>query len=424
MIDYSKLPSRDILAIDVKSFYASVECVKRKLHPLHAYLVVADARNQGSVILASSPLMKSEFGIKTGSRVYQVPRDNRIIFAPPRMRLYLKVNKMIHEIFQKYVADEDLYTYSIDESFLDVTRSKQLFGDTRIIAKKIQAEIWQTLLLPTCIGIGDNPLLAKLCMDNDAKKRIEAIAEWRYSTIPNTVWNIPKLEDFWGIGSKTANKLRNMGIESVYELAHADISKLKMKFGVLGEELYYHANGVDYTIFSERGEYKSKSKSVGNGQMLHRDYRRAVEIEIVIREICDSVATRLRRQGVEASVIMLTITFSRDVLETGFSHQRMMPYTNSTKNISEVCLSIFRDYYVEWTPVRRIAISCSKLKEKSPLQFNLFERPERTIQNEKLDIIIDNIRSRYGFTSLIHASSLMQGGTAVKRSQLVGGHLG
>lgn len=233
------------------------------------------------------------------------------------MRLYLQVNRMIYEIFQKYVADEDIYVYSIDEAFLDGTKSKKLFGDTRTIAKKIQSDIWNSLKLSVCIGIGDNSLLAKLCMDNATKKAIEAIAEWRYNDIPNTVWNITKLDYFWGIGTKTANKLRNIGIESIYDLAHADVMKLKDKFGVLGEEYFYHANGVDYTIFSEQNQYKAKSRSIGIGRMIIRDYKHIDEIEIVIREICENLASKLRRSGLEASTVMLTITFSQNIIESG-----------------------------------------------------------------------------------------------------------
>lgn len=161
-IDYAVAPRRDILCIDVKSFFASVECMKRHLNPLTAYLVVmSHAERQGGLVLAASPMVKAEFGIKTGSRRYELPDDPRIIIAPPRMNLYLHVNEMILKIARRYVSNDDLYVFSIDEFFMDVTQYHALFGDTMTIAKRLQQDIWQELRLAVTIGIGENPFLGK-----------------------------------------------------------------------------------------------------------------------------------------------------------------------------------------------------------------------------------------------------------------------
>lgn len=161
-IDYSNVPSRDILCVDVKSFFASVECVRRRLDPITTFLVVmSHADRQGGLVLAASPAMKKTFGIKTGSRRYELPDDPRIIIAPPQMNLYLKVNEMILSIAKRYVSAQDLFVFSIDEFFMDVTQYHRLFGDTMTIARSLQADILRELKLFVTIGIGDNPFLGK-----------------------------------------------------------------------------------------------------------------------------------------------------------------------------------------------------------------------------------------------------------------------
>ena len=136
-IDYSKLPRRDVLCIDVKSFFASVEAVRRKIHPLDAYIIViSDFERPGAVVLASSPKVKKEFGIKTGSRKFQIPEDPKLMIVEPSMSLYLEINRRICDIFRRFVADEDLLVYSIDEAFLDISATRKLFGEPLEIAKK------------------------------------------------------------------------------------------------------------------------------------------------------------------------------------------------------------------------------------------------------------------------------------------------
>ncbi|WP_052712265.1 Y-family DNA polymerase [Domibacillus indicus] len=151
--------------------------MRRRIHPLHAYvIVIAHKERSGSVVLAASPRVKKEFGIQTGSRNYEIPKDPRLLIVEPSMALYLKVNKMILDIFRRFVAEEDLHCYSIDEAFLDVTASKRLFGDKFTIARTIQRTVWQELRLVVTIGIGDNPLLAKLALDNEGKNAPNGIS--------------------------------------------------------------------------------------------------------------------------------------------------------------------------------------------------------------------------------------------------------
>ncbi|MDZ7834580.1 MAG: type VI secretion protein ImpB [Alkalibacterium sp.] len=158
IMDYSSEPVRDILCIDVKSFFASVEAVERKQHPLRARIaVVSKPDNNGGLVLAASPLVKQLYGVKTGTRVYEIPKDASIEIVEPRMALYVEKNLEIVDLFKRFVADCDLHVYSIDESFLDVTNSHGLFGTTEEIARKIQLLIWKKMNLVVTVGIGTTP---------------------------------------------------------------------------------------------------------------------------------------------------------------------------------------------------------------------------------------------------------------------------
>ena len=421
-MDYSYQSRRDILCIDVKSFFASVESVKRHLHPLESYIVVmSNPELEGGLVLASSPRVKKEYGIRTGSRRFEIPKNSKIQIVEPRMSLYIKVNMMINEIFKEFVSDGDIHIYSIDESFLDVTHSHVLYGSTEEIARKIQLRIFHKLRLVTAIGIGDNPLLAKLALDNEAKKNKSQIAVWHYEDVPEKLWKIYPITDMWGIGGNTARNLYNLGIDSVYSLSQYDVKALKRIHGVIGEQLFYHAHGIDQTILSEK--YIPKSRGYGKSQILKRDYVNQYEIEVVIREMADEISARLRKHKAETGVVHLSIGYSRDILDNGFSQQMKVFPTSSNSKIIQTCLQIFRSNYTN-QPVRQISIRCGKIDYKRELQLNLFEAPEKTIHNEELETVVDKIREKYGFTSLVHASSLTKGGTAISRSGLVGGHKG
>ena len=228
IIDFSHFPRRSILCIDVKSFFASVEAVRRGIDPLEAYIaVVSDVRRTGAVVLASSPKVKSEYSIKTGNRLFEIPKRSPIMVVEPNMALYIHINRAIQNIFRRFVADEDLHIYSIDESILDVTASLKLFGSAEAIAQAILQAVKKELGLIVTAGIGDNPLLAKLALDHEAKKRPPWMAKWTYEMVPQTVWKIHPLTAFWGISRGYDKKLKGMGIYTVEALAHANPICLK-----------------------------------------------------------------------------------------------------------------------------------------------------------------------------------------------------
>ena len=411
-----------MLCIDVKSFFASVEAVRRKIHPLDAYIIViSDFERPGAVVLASSPKVKKEFGIKTGSRKFQIPEDPKLMIVEPSMSLYLEINRRICDIFRRFVADEDLLVYSIDEAFLDISATRKLFGEPLEIARKIQKTIWDELKLVVSVGIGDNPLLAKLALDNEAKKNKSQIAYWSYEDVPRTVWRIPKLTDMWGISYGYEKKLNDLGIKSVYELAHSNPLFLKSYLGIMGLQLYYHSWGVDYSRISEK--VKSKHHSYSKGQMLMRDYDSKTEIMAVLREMVEQVCIRLRKYDMTCEAVSLYISFSKHETSFGFKKTKKLP--RATNHTSEIALYFDAIFEENWRGelVRQINVSCEEVKPAEAYQLDLFG----SIQSEKtnkIDTIIDEIREKYGKTSVFRAYNLSHGSTFLHRSGYVGGHKG
>lgn len=241
------------------------------------------------------------------------------------------------------------------------------------------------------------------------------------------LWNIEDLTEFCGIGHRMLKRLNRLGIHTVYELAHADYWRLKTELGVVGTELYAKAWGIDRSFLGE--VYIPKSKSIGNSQILDRDYTRRSEIEIVIKEMTDQVATRLRRAGAKTENVSLYIGYSlgyidpQDKDKRDFHQQMKLPLTNASKELAESLLLIFDRYYHR-QDVRHVGVNCTKLTYINALQLNLFEEPEKQISNHKVDFIVDTIRKKYGFKSIVHAHSKLEGARAIARSSLVGGHAG
>ena len=429
MYDYRYEPKRVIFMIDSKSFYASVESVDRKLNPLRSILVVmSTAENTGSgLVLAASPMAKKIFGISNVTRAREVPiHDKRLIIAQPRMNLYIQENLKINHIFQQFTAEEDIQPYSIDESLLDLTNSWQLFGATpHEVARNIQLAVKEKTGIYLTVGIGDNPLLAKLALDLEAKKNHSLIAEWHYEDVPDKLWPVTQLDDVWSIGHRTADKLNKQNIKSMYDLAHTNPYLLKQKMGVIGSQLFAFSWGIDRSLI--RQKYKAKEKSYGNSQVLPKDYAVQSEIEVVIREIAEQVAARLRAHHKAATVISLGIGFSfaekENSTKTGFGRSVKIDATNANEQLTKHAIRLFREKWQHET-IRHISISCGDLVNDNIEQLDMFDTQFINIKKQKLDSTVDEIRKKYGFTSLVKLSSKSKGATAIERAGLVGGHAG
>ncbi|MGG4039877.1 DNA polymerase thumb domain-containing protein [Heyndrickxia ginsengihumi] len=419
MINYDELPHHSILCIDMKSFYASCAAIMRGLDPMECYLaVVGNLQQKGSVVLAASPKLKKDFGIKTGTRLFEIPKDDRILIVEAQMASYLKTSTEIVKLFNQYAPKEDIHVYSVDESFIKVDGLRRLFGDPYTIARKIKDDIKAKFGLPCTVGIGPNMLMAKLALDLESKKAESGIAEWTYEDVQKKLWPVRPLSKMWGIGSRLEKSLNRMGIFSVGQLARHDLKLLEKKFGVMGNQLYHHAWGVD---LSDLGAPILQGQiSFGKSQILMRDYKKEHEIKTVMLEMCEEVARRARKSRKAGRTISLGIGYSESEYGGGFyrSHTIDEP-TNITMVIYEECLKLFRQYYTGKS-VRRISISLSKVTDDTNLQLSLFE-PRRDKQRD-LGYVVDKIRDRFGSAAILRAVSYTEAGTALKRSKLVGGH--
>ncbi|MEK5441948.1 Y-family DNA polymerase [Fredinandcohnia sp. FSL W7-1320] len=417
MVDYSQLPVQKILCVDIKSFYASCAAVLLGLDPLECYLaVVGDTERQGSIVLAASPKLKKEFGIKTGSRLFEIPKDPRIKIVNPKMAIYLRISTEITRLFNRYVPKNAIHVYSVDESFIKVDGTEKLWGDATTIARKIKQEIEAEYGLACAIGIGPNMLMSKLCLDLEAKKK--GIAEWTYDDIPEKLWTVSPLREMWGIGSRVERTLNGMGITTVGQLAHYPLELLEKKFGVMGNQLYYHAWGVD---LSEIGAPIIQGQiSFGKSQILMRDYPDPEEVKHVILEMCEEVARRARRHKKAGRTISLGIHYSRDEFGGGFYRSKTIDTpTNITMEMYRVCLELFEKFYAQKT-VRKISIALSNIEDDTQMQLDLFYL--NRVKQHKLGYVMDGIRGKYGSDAILRAVSYTNAGTSRHRSKLVGGH--
>ncbi len=408
--------NRSILCIDLKCFYAFAECIDRNLDPYKTPLVVANKKQgNGAITLAVSPYMKTK-NVKSRCRLFEIPKDIKYYIVPPRMKFYIQNSKNIIDIYLDYVSQEDLHVYSIDEAFLDVTDYLKLYKKTDIeLAKEIMDTIkLKTKLVTTC-GIGPNMFLAKAALDNEAKQNKDNISKWTYDKIHETLWKITDLENMWGIGHKMKKNLNNLGIYTVYDLAHYDINKLKSIYGVIGEELHNHANGLDEAIIKEK--YTNKNNlSFSNSQILFKDYN-SENIKIIICEILDILTSRLRKNNRLCSSIGLGIGYSKNC-GGGFYHKiKLSTYTND-KEILKKYVFFILEKYIENYPIRKICISLSNLLKSNEIQLSLFDN----IINNNLLNSIDKINNYYGKNTLLNASSLLNDSTIIERNKKIGGH--
>ncbi|EGQ3439972.1 Y-family DNA polymerase [Staphylococcus pseudintermedius] len=418
MYDYHLLEDRDILCIDQKSFFASVSCIEKGLDPLTTKLaVVADTKRQGSVVLAATPSLKA-MGIQTGSRLFEIPHHNDIYIINPSMRRYLEVSLKISEIALRYVPPEDLHQYSIDEFFMDVTKSYYHFNTTlHTFCERLIKEIYDETKVHCAIGIGSNMLLSKLALDHEAKKHPDDIAEWRYQDVPDKVWEITPLSSFWGIGKKTEKKLNQRGIFKIGQLAHYPYEYLKRDFGILGVDWHLHAHGIDQSRMNEA--YQIINPSICKSQILLRDYTYR-EAHVVMQELIEDVAQRLRAR----QQIARTIHFSMGYKEVGHVTKQYTLHTgtNLDQDIYKEVKRLADMHCDQGALYRTLSVSLTQLMNENERNLDLFTDEFQRLRQEKLAKTIDALQTKYGKSVVSKAISLTEAGTKYGRLGLMAGH--
>ncbi|GAB3792216.1 DNA polymerase IV [Virgibacillus kimchii] len=414
-MDYSAYPRNDVLCIDMRSFYASVEAVKLGLDPMKIMLaVVGDPNRSGSIVLAASPELKRKHGISNVSRFFELPDDPDIHIVPAHMADYLKVSVEITRLINQYVPKEAIHQYSVDEVWVTVNGLEKLFGNRREVARKIKNDILDSFGITSSIGIGDNKFLAKVVMDLHAKK--EGIAECKYEDVKEKLWPFP-VEDIWGIGGRMKRNLNRMGIVTLGQLAGFSLKQLKKRFGVMGEQLYWHAWGID--LSPVYGDFtKTEQKGFGHGISLLRDYTKE-EVSVCILDLCEEVCRRARTANQVGKTVHLGIGYGKET-GGGFSRSRSISIpTNVTMDMYEVCMQLFHKFYDGTSNIRRVYVTLDNLFEKGETQLSLFED-----RSKKTDIgyVMDAIRAKHGSTAILRATSYTNAGITLERSKKIGGH--
>ena len=296
-----------------------------------------------------------------------------------------------------------------------------MYGKTDLeLAEIILNKITEKTGLTATCGIGPNILLAKVAMDMEAKRYKNGIAKWNYEDVKKKLWPVKPLSEMWGIGQRMEKRLNALGIYTIGELANYDNNRLRNNFGIIGQELWEHANGIDLSTISSLNNEKPIDKSYSNSQILFKDYNRN-NIFIIIRETVDVVSKRLRASNKQAAVVGLAIGYSKTI-GGGFYHVMSLDVpTDSSKEILAICELLFNKFY-NGSPIRKVGVSLGKLITKDSIQLNLFDELENVTKESNKDNTIDLITNKFGKNSILRASSLLNDSTIKERNKKIGGH--
>lgn len=491
------------ICIDLKSFYASVECVERGLNPLTTNLVVADSsRTEKTICLAVSPALK-QYGIPGRARLFEVvqkvkninierirksPNHKLIgesiddielkknqnykvdfIAAKPRMALYMEYSKRIYGIYLKYVSKEDIYPYSIDEVFCDVTKYLNLYQMTakELVTKMIQ-DVCNTTGITATAGIGTNMYLCKIAMDIVAKHmpanedgvRIAELNEISYRRL---LWAHKPITDFWRVGAGYKRRLESKGLYTMGDVAKCSVENeelLYKLFGVNAELLIDHAWGWEPCTIKEAREYKPRTSSLSSGQVLHCPYNYQ-KTKLIVKEMVEGLALDLTRKGLVTNQLVITIGYDVESLNlvndegkrlyngeiTIDRYGRAIPKhahgtvnidhkTASTKILSDAAVELYERIINPDLLMRRLNISANNLESevdaKSAVQFeqiNLFtdykaieENKKKEEREKKLQNVVLELKKKYGKNSILKGMNFQEGGTAIDRNKQIGGH--
>ena len=412
------------LCIDLKTFYASVECVERGLDPFNTNLVVADpTRGKGTICLAISPKMKM-LGVKNRCRIFEIPPTIKYIIATPRMKKYIEYSANIYAIYLKYFAKEDIHVYSIDEAFMDVTKYLKLYKLNPIeLAKKIIKDIFKTYGITAAAGIGTNMYLAKIALDITAKHNPNNIGYLDEEKYKKELWYHKPLSDFWQIGKGIERRLNKMRIFNMYDIAHTEQKRLYKEFGVNAEYLIDHSWGKESCTIADVKAYKPKTNSITNSQILFEDYS-FVKARLVLKEMVELGSLRLIENNLVTGTISLYIGYSKNIIKATGGTRKLSNYTNTYSELLKAFLEIYDKTTDKSVAIRRIGVNFANVIETENVQLSLFKDQEKIDEERKLELAMCSIKNKMGKNAIIRGMDLEEGATTMMRNKLIGGHNG
>ena len=413
---------RIYLCIDLKSFYASCECADRGLDSLTTKLVVADPRRgNGAICLAVSPAIKA-LGIKNRCRLFEIPKDVDYICAIPRMRRYMEVSAKIYSIYRKYVAEEDIYVYSIDECFMDVTNYLRFYKKTvKELAKMMIDDVFNTTGIHATAGIGTNLFLAKIALDIMAKKDPNFMGYLDLDRFKAEIWHHKPITDIWSISYGTAKRLLNYNIDDLYGITQINEDYLYDEFGINAEILIDHANGIEPLTIKDIKSYKSESNSLSTNQILFDDYDYESAF-LVLKEMVDMSSLELIEKKLVTSSISLSIGYSKDLIKPTGGVRRLNEFTQSRKRLMEYFVTLFKETTNPNYLIRRIGIGFGNVVDEKYQTVDLFTDENELKKEKNLQKTIIDIKKKYGKNSIIKGMDLEKNATTIARNKLIGGH--
>ena len=457
---------RTYAAIDLKSFFASVECILRGLDPLKAKLVVADeSRTEKTICLAVTPALKA-YGIPGRARLFEVNQKVREVqrrtgekiefkIAKPQMAKYVEYSTKVFNVYLKYVSAEDIHAYSIDECFLDLTQYLKLYKKSaRELVKTIIQDVYDTTGITATGGIGTNLYLCKIAMDIMAK-HVDAdadgvrIAELDEMSYRKQLWAHRPLTSFWQVGRGIAERLENCRLNAgrgIYTMG--DIARVSAKnpealyklFGVNAEILIDHAWGYEPCTIADIKKAKPRNRSTGEGQVLQDPYP-FDKARLVVREMVDTVSMTLVAHDLVTNAMVLTVGYDRENVDKGIYlgetvidyYGRRIPkpahgtanigyYTSSQKVMADAVMKLFDRIVDPKLTVRRLNLVAADIVDAVHEQYDLFtdvKKQEREKKRLKAELLI---KKRFGKNAIVKGMDLQKGATTIERNGQIGGH--
>lgn len=389
--------SRVILHCDCNSFFASVETALNPAYKNVPMAVCGSEEDRHGIVLAKNELAK-KYNIKTAETVYSARKKcPELVIAAPHYEEYSKFSKRVNEIYSRYT--DMVEPFGIDESWLDVTASKKLFGTGLEIAERIRREVKEEIGITVSIGVSFNKVFAKLGSDYKKPDAITVISEENFKEI---VFPLP-VSDLLFVGKKTTDQLQNIGIRTIGDLASVTEGFLSKKFGKMGEQLYKYANGLDDSPVSPEHE---DAKSVGSGFTFRHDLVTREECRVGIEYLADDIGRRLRKQGMKCETVQLSI--KDEYLRVVQRQRPQNPPTDIARLIADTAYSILVDEWPEGKPVRMLTVTASNLVRTDTFaeQIDMFgnEDFEERAKSKKREETIDKIRQKHGSASIIQGS--------------------
>ena len=414
---------RTYICIDLKSFYASVECRERGLDPLTTNLVVADPeRTEKTICLAVSPAMRAR-GVPGRCRVFQIPPDIDYMMAPPRMQLYIDYSADIYAIYLQYISKEDIHVYSIDEAFMDVTDYLPMYRmSAKELSMKIMEDVYAATGITAACGIGTNLYLAKIALDITAKHVEDHIGILDEESYKRTLWSHKPLTDFWRIGSGIAKRLEGAGIYTMEGIAKADEDMLYRMFGIDAELLIDHAWGRETTTIADIKAYRPKENSISSSQVLGCDY----DFEggrLIAKEMADLLCLELVEKGLVTDPISLYVGYSRRLQKKSAHGTITMPVTTSSaKKIMGYTQELFEQIVDRNAPIHRVTLAFNRVVDEMYQQYDLFTDPAEIEREHKIQKTMLEIKEKFGKNAILKGMNLEKGATTIERNRQIGGH--